>query len=59
MHRESIYKRYIPAISGAPANEEAYWFAFSASRLLINGKGQVVPSARSLTEFGIAAVRTK
>lgn len=59
MHRESIYKRYIPAINGAPTNTEACWFAFSASRLLVKDKGPAVPSARSLAEFGISAIRTQ
>jgi NAD+ diphosphatase len=59
MHRESIYKRYIPATGGAPADTEACWFAFSSSRLLVSDTGKAVPSARSLEEFGIFAVRTQ
>ena len=59
MQRESIYKRYIPAVNGAPANVEACWFAFSASRLLVNDTGPAIPSALSLAELGISAVRTQ
>jgi NAD+ diphosphatase len=59
MHRESIYKRYIPAINGAPADTEACWFAFSGSRLMVNDKGPAVPSARTLAEYGISAIRTQ
>jgi NAD+ diphosphatase len=59
MYRESIYKRYIPAINGAPASVEACWFAFSASRLLVNDKGPAVPSARNLAGLGISAIRTQ
>jgi NAD+ diphosphatase len=58
MHRESIYKRYIPATSGAPANAEAFWFAFSRSKLMVNDDGPAIPSALSLVEFEISAVRT-
>jgi NAD+ diphosphatase len=59
MHRPSIYQRYIPAINGAPDAAEACWFAFSATGLLVNDKGTAIPSARSLAEFGISAVRTQ
>jgi NAD+ diphosphatase len=59
MRRESIYKRYVPAINGAPANAGACWFAFSATKLLVNDKGAAVPSGRTLAEFGISAVRTQ
>jgi NAD+ diphosphatase len=58
MYRESIYKRYIPALNGAPPGAEACWFAFSSSGLLIEDKGPGIPSARELEELGISAVRT-
>ncbi len=59
MHRESIYKRYIPAVSGAPENVKAFWFAFSNSRLLVRDSQGIsaVPLAISLTEFGLSPVR--
>jgi len=58
VHRESIYKRYIPAIGGAPADTEACWFAFSKFKLLVNDEGPAIPSARSMTEFGVSVIRT-
>jgi NAD+ diphosphatase len=59
MNRESIYKRYIPAVNGAPEGGEACWFAFAGPRLLVNDAGPAIPSARSLEELGISAVRTQ
>jgi len=59
MQRESIYKRYVPAIKAPENIGEAYWFAFSASRLLVNNQQPVVPLARSLAELGLSAVSTQ
>jgi len=59
VRRESIYKRYVPEINRAPANAEAYWFAFSASRLLVNDEELAVPFAQSLAGLGISVIRTQ
>ncbi len=59
MQRISIYRRYVPAISGAQDSAEARWLAFSPAGLLVKDSGPAIPSARSLAEFGITPIRTQ
>jgi NAD+ diphosphatase len=60
--RESIYKRYVPAI--APDHEReapAYWFIFSSNKLLISqSSGKVsIPFAASAEEWDLRPLRTQ
>jgi len=41
MHRESIYRRYVPAVDGREQNgSSGYWFIFAANRLLVRQDGE-------------------
>lgn len=60
--RESVYKRYIPAVT--PQHEVpalAYWFVFSGGKLLMGSEsGQLIlPQAASPDELGVIPVRTQ
>lgn len=62
MHRESIYKRYRPAVTdpvkdGGPA----YWFAFHMNKMLVNldNDAYSVPYMKTLGEKSISPVRTQ
>jgi NAD+ diphosphatase len=60
MHRESIYKNYIPAIKAEQEPEGcSYWFVFYLDRLLVKvDDGKVsIPFGATLTELGITPVR--
>jgi NAD+ diphosphatase len=58
MHRESIYKNYIPAVTAKQGPEDySYWFIFYLDRLLVkvNDEKAEIPFARSLAELNITA----
>jgi NAD+ diphosphatase len=62
MHRESIYKHFIPAAPDSPSNgQPGYWFAFNASSLLVKvDDGSFnVPLLGSLEELHLRPVRTQ
>jgi NAD+ diphosphatase len=62
MHRESIYKRFIPAAPYSPSNgQPGYWFAFCVSRLLVKVADTKfsVPLLSSLEELHLQPVRTQ
>lgn len=60
--RESIYKRYVPALSAEPSDKPAYHFIFAAGTSdLLLGKGEgllAVPSAFDFEELGFSPVRS-
>ena len=60
--RESIYKRYIPALAAESSDKPAYWFVFLAGtdRLLLKeGAGLLaVPAAAAPDELGVTAARS-
>lgn len=60
MKRESIYKRYTPAVtSKCASNIPAYWFIFNDFKLLINPNNELkLPFADSLKELSILPLRT-
>jgi len=60
MKRESIYKRYKPAVaSRCASNIPAYWFIFNGSKLLIDPESDIkIPIASNLKEFSILPLRT-
>jgi len=60
MKRESIYKRYKPAVTPKCAsNIPAYWFIFNDFKLLINPKNELkLPFTDSLKELSILPLRT-
>lgn len=59
MSRESIYKRYQPAVAPKCAsNIPAYWFIFFDEKLLINSKNSLkLPFTDSLKEFSMIPLR--
>jgi NAD+ diphosphatase len=62
MHRESIYKRFIPAAPYSPSNgQPGYWFAFSGSSLLVtvDDVNFSVPLLSNLQELHLLPVRTQ
>ncbi len=60
MARESIYKRYIPAVSPDKYySGPAYWFVFCEDRLLLNPDKGSITYVRSLTELDLTPVRTQ
>ncbi len=62
MQRESIYKRYEPAVTTPDKNiEKAYWFAFFQNKILVieDGNNCSVPYFKNLQEINIKAVRTQ
>ncbi len=61
MPRESLYKRYVPAVKPANGNGRlAYWLAFSAGRMLVSNGGKVgIPLLSGLPDIGLAAIRTQ
>ena len=60
MSRESIYKRYEPAVTCDSANDDySYWFVFCSNRLLINPDNSSIPYSKSLAELAISPVRTQ
>jgi NAD+ diphosphatase len=61
MSRESIYKRYQPAVSGPGNTRPGYWFVFLSTRLLIrliDDRAQI-PRLESLEELNLSAARTQ
>ncbi|AIQ15096.1 NUDIX hydrolase [Paenibacillus durus] len=59
--RESIYKRYIPAVDAEPGFDGlAYWFIFSSGRLLVTeSSGSIgIPLAQSAELLRVDPVRT-
>ncbi|MBL4938266.1 NAD(+) diphosphatase [Clostridium sp. YIM B02515] len=62
MHRESIYKNYMPAIKAEHANKtNSYWFIFYSDKLLIKADDNKadIPFAKSLEDLNITAERTQ
>jgi NAD+ diphosphatase len=62
MYRESIYKRYIPAVTSKEKNNgSAYWFVFCSNKMLVkvNRSKISVPYARNLKELNISPIRTQ
>ena len=59
MQRDSIYKRYDPAVSpNCASNVPAYWFIFRDKMLLINPKNDLkILFTESLKEYSILPVR--
>jgi NAD+ diphosphatase len=60
MIRESIYKRYLPAITGEQDNSrDSFWFVFGSNRLLIyeNGNKPEIPYARTLDKWQLSPTR--
>lgn len=59
--RESIYKRYIPAVAASQGfSGPVYWFIFSSGRLLVDeSSGRIdIPLAPSAEQLGVAPLRT-
>ena len=60
MSRESVYKRYIPAVIPDPENSnDAYWFVFNQNKMLIANNEINIPCAKNIEEIGIFPVRTQ
>jgi len=60
MSRESIYKRYKPAVTFESVNDDySYWFVFCPTRLLIKLNECSIPYLRSLAELSLSPVRTQ
>jgi len=60
MSRESIYKRYQPAVTCELENDDyGYWFVFCSNRLLIITDECSVPYVGSLAELDLSPVRTQ
>lgn len=62
MSRESIYKRYIPAVTPNKENSRlAYWFVFNLDKLLVKVTGSEIkiPYAKNLEDLNISPVRTQ
>jgi NAD+ diphosphatase len=60
MHRESIYKNYIPAVADKhKSDSQSYFFIFYLDKLLvkINDEKVSIPFANNLEELHISAVR--
>jgi NAD+ diphosphatase len=58
--RESIYKRFIPAVTPGPGNgTENYWFVFGSNKLLVKVNDGVysIPLLKSFEELGLSRVR--
>ena len=60
MKRESIYKRYIPAVTPDEENSgPSFWFLFNSDKLLLNPENSIkIPLVRNLSELSIDPVRT-
>ena len=59
MSRESVYRRYIPAVM-SKKNNCAYWFVFNQDKLLITDKNDIkIPHAKSVEELDIFPIRTQ
>lgn len=59
MHKQSIYKDYVPALNAIECNTCSYWFIFYLDRLLvkiIDDKASI-PFANSLEDLNITATR--
>lgn len=62
MPRESIYKRYVPAVAPEhDRNGPAYWFVFSSNKLLVKeASGKVsIPVAQTAEQLHIQPIRTQ
>jgi NAD+ diphosphatase len=63
MSRESIYKRYLPAVTPDKENDSpAYWFIFNQDDEMlvsITSNNINIPYARSLEELNISPIRTQ
>jgi NAD+ diphosphatase len=62
MHRESIYKRFVPDVPYALHDDRpGYWFAFSSSRLLAKeDKSKFsVPILKNLSDLQLTPIRTQ
>ena len=62
MTRESIYKRYVPALAPKAGNEDpACWFVFSSGRLLLQQSGgqSSIPFMSGLEALGLSTIRTQ
>jgi len=60
MKRDSIYRRYIPAVSPEKDNDgDAYWFVFCSDRLLFDPDKGTIPYIKSLTEVGLSPQRVQ
>ncbi|ERI89636.1 hydrolase, NUDIX family [Clostridiales bacterium oral taxon 876 str. F0540] len=62
MHRESIYKNYIPAVKNDfDNNSKSYWFVFYLDKLLIklNDNNALIPFEEGLAVLNITPVRTQ
>ncbi|MFC1901173.1 NAD(+) diphosphatase [Chloroflexota bacterium] len=60
MERESIYRRYIPAVSPDEDNDDyAYWFVFCINRLLLNSDEGSIPYIKNLSELDTVPERTQ
>jgi len=60
--RESLYKRYVPAVKPANGNGRlAYWLAFSAGRMLTSNGGDkpAIPLLSGLPDIGLSPIRTQ
>ncbi len=59
MSRESVYRRYIPAVM-PKKNNCAYWFVFNQDKLLITDKNDIkIPHVKSMEELDIFPIRTQ
>ena len=62
MTRESIYKRYVPALEPERLDSgPAYWFVFNSGKLLLSSDGgrSSVPFVSNLKEMGLDPIRTQ
>lgn len=62
MAKESIYKRYIPALTSETGNDKhSHWFVFCANRLLVKDEGAKcsIPHIHNLSELKLSPLRTQ
>ncbi|MGB9978225.1 NAD(+) diphosphatase [Methanobacterium sp.] len=61
MSRESIYKRYIPAVMPEQENDDyAYWFVFNQNKMLITNNSKIkIPYVKDIKELNVFPIRTQ
>jgi NAD+ diphosphatase len=58
MFRESIYKRYVPAVRDTAENDDyCYWFVFCSGKLLVDKAKGNIPCLKNISEKGLSPVR--
>ena len=62
MHRESLYKRYIPSAPSTPSKGQlAYWFVFCSDNLLVTAEKSTapIPCLMDLADLNLSPIRTQ